>query len=143
MTVVDPRIEDSEADRMWYEGEYVPNPDGSGKNMKYGKGKLTKEWFWKIPCKTVVYDGEWRNDIRHGQGTEEHYVINDEGAQVKMEKRYTGQWENDKQNGHGTQTVYKPSGDAFEIIEGEWKDGKLNKSAHYTKKLVSAGEITE
>ena len=59
---------------------------------------------------SVIYKGEWQDDKRHGQGI--YYWIN--GA------RYEGEWNDDKLHGQGTS--FRPDGSV--LYKGEFKDGK-------------------
>lgn len=73
-----------------YEGEVmgkVPN----------GKGKYTSH-------RGIVYDGEWRNGMYHGQGKFEYLGI-----------KYEGEWKNGKRDGKGKETKEG----AF-VRTGEW-----------------------
>ena len=58
----------------------------------------------------TTYDGEWKDEKRHGQGI----WIRPDGM------KYEGEWKNDKPNGQGTLTSAKG-----EKRTGEWKDGKF------------------
>jgi hypothetical protein len=57
-----------------------------------------------------VYEGEWKDDKRNGQGKWVH-----PSGQV-----YEGEWKDDKQNGQG-KWVW-PNG---QVYEGEWNDGAI------------------
>jgi hypothetical protein len=59
----------------------------------------------------TIYDGEWKDNKRHGQGV----WTRPDGT------RYAGEWENDKPNGQGILT--NPDGSMF---AGEWGAGKRN-----------------
>ena len=65
----------------------------------------------------AVYEGEWLNGVRDGQGKQEWL----DGS------RYEGQWRNGKANGMGK--LYHADGD---IYDGEWVDDKANGSGTYT-----------
>ena len=86
------------------------------------------------------YNGEWKDDNFHGQGT---YTFAD-GA------KYVGEWKDGKQNGQGTYTFAdgatyvgehkdgeKHGQGTFTFAEGdkyvgEWKDGKYHGQGTYT-----------
>ena len=52
-------------------------------DSKHGEGKFTSS-------KNETYEGQWRLDIRHG-----------EGRWVGLDGRYDGQWKDDKKHGEG------------------------------------------
>ena len=58
-----------------------------------------------------VYEGEWKDDKKNGQGI---YRFSDGRV-------YEGEWKDDNRNGLGTMTW--PNG---VVYEGEWKDNKMN-----------------
>ena len=64
-----------------------------------------------------VYEGEWKDNLKHGQGT---YTWSN-GI------KYVGEWKNDLRNGQGTQTF--PRGDKY---VGEFKDGRWHGRGTYT-----------
>ena len=53
----------------------------------------------------MQYDGEWKNDKKHGQGTK-YFANND---------RYEGQWNENKRHGKGTHTY--ANGDMYENLK--------------------------
>uniref|UniRef100_A0A8D0X7H4 Radial spoke head 10 homolog B n=1 Tax=Sus scrofa TaxID=9823 RepID=A0A8D0X7H4_PIG len=67
----------------WYEGDWVHN-------VKKG---------WGIRCYKSgnIYEGQWENSMRHGEGRMRWLTRNEE---------YTGQWEKGVQNGFGTHTWF-------------------------------------
>ncbi len=64
----------------------------------------------------AIYSGEWLNNMRDGQGTQEW----PDGS------KYVGFWSKDKACGYGT--LYHADGD---IYEGEWQDDKANGKGVY------------
>jgi len=62
------------------------------------------------------YEGEWKNDQMHGQGT--YYFSNG--------NRYTGQWQKDNMSGLGTM-VYSNN----DRYEGEWQNGDRHGKGSY------------
>jgi len=84
----------------------------------------------------LIYDGEWKDGLRHGQGIEEMVLgktkIRFEGAFLNDSRhgfgiysssdghRYEGQYRSGKQHGYGKETL------RVGTYEGEWKEGKYN-----------------
>ena len=68
---------------------------------------------------TLLYDGEWKNSKRNGDGTE--YFEN--SKQVK----YEGGWKNNQYNGKGT--LYDASGNV--VYDGKWKNGEYKYYSTY------------
>lgn len=64
------------------------------------------------------YVGEWKDNMRHGQGK----ITQPNGA------HYEGQWLNDKKHGIGKE-VYHDG----EIIKGAWNEGRIDGKAEYMK----------
>lgn len=85
-------------DDLFYAGEM-------NKNEMEGYGKVFIDG-------TLLYDGEWKNSKRNGDGTE--YFEN--SKQVK----YEGGWKNNQYNGKGT--LYDASGNV--VYDGKWKNGE-------------------
>lgn len=76
--------------------------DGDWKDgMRHGKG--TYKYAWGI------YEGDWKDDQRHGKGT----IKWGRGGSV-----YEGDWKDDERNGKGT---YK--WECGNVYAGEWMDG--------------------
>jgi hypothetical protein len=65
----------------------------------------------------LKYEGEWNNDMRHGQGT---LFMPDLGT-------YTGEWKDGQRSGQGIHTLV--GGDKY---EGEWAEGMCNGQGTYT-----------
>lgn len=63
------------------------------------------------------YTGQWKQNMRHGYGTQEWK----DGA------TYTGYWKNDKAHGHGV--FHHVSGDRY---EGHWKQDKAHGQGKFT-----------
>ena len=61
------------------------------------------------------YDGEWKDDRRHGKGT----VIY-RGADGAVVEKFEGDWFEGKMHGHG-RYVYADSG----VYQGQWVDSKM------------------
>ena len=70
------------------------------------------------------YLGEWKNNLRHGQGT---YTWSNGG-------KYVGEYKNDKQHGWGTYTYGKGEWEGDKYI-GEFKDGKFHGQGTFTSVL--------
>ena len=78
-------------------------------DIRHGQGTFT---FSNGP----TYVGEWKDNIRHGQGT----FTTPDG------NRYVGEFKDDKMHGQGTFTT--PDGDRY---VGEWKDDKKHGQGTY------------
>lgn len=78
----------------------------------------------------AIYNGEWKNNMRHGQGI----WTRPDGT------RYAGEWQNDKPGGMGT--LVKPDGS---IYTGEWQSGRRHGQGIYTRPdgTKSSGEWRE
>jgi hypothetical protein len=86
------------------------------------------------------YEGEWKNNLKHGKGTLTYNVINDrciselikcsyvgewkndfrdgKGISIDKEGRYVGEWKLNQKHGIGALITY------YGVhYEGEWKDG--------------------
>lgn len=84
--------------------------EGEFKNgMKHGQGTYTYR-------NAATYVGEFKNDMRNGQGTFEFF----DGD------KYEGEWKNDKRHGQGTWT-YAMGHDELALRQyvGEWRDNTL------------------
>ena len=73
--------------------------------MKHGKGKYVKG-----DGSNFYYDGDWKYNMRHGQGVQQEKSL-----------RYEGHFHRDKKQGEGT--IYFGSGETF---TGQFKNGKKN-----------------
>lgn len=88
-----------------------------GKRTGYGKCKFP----WNDPENRLSYQGEWLNDVFHGQGI---IFLNDKS---KFAKKQEGEFKDGKMNGNGT--TYLTTGSKY---IGEHKEGKFNgKGAYY------------
>ncbi|XP_040607246.1 radial spoke head 10 homolog B isoform X3 [Mesocricetus auratus] len=67
----------------WYEGDWVYN--------------IKKGWGIRCYKSGNIYEGQWENDMRHGEGRMRWLTTNEE---------YTGHWEKGIQNGFGTHTWF-------------------------------------
>lgn len=79
--------------------------------LRHGKGKCTYHGNGD------VYEGEWRDDSRCGQGTMQ-YINGD---------IYSGEWQNDRRHGYGVLDLPKqPENRSRHVVryEGEWANGK-------------------
>ena len=77
--------------------------------IKKGKGKF-------VYPNGDVYDGEWKNDKRHGKGNNENNI----GILNLMKgDKYDGEWKEDLKEGYGI--YYYLDGSKY---EGNWKDDK-------------------
>jgi hypothetical protein len=82
-----------------------------------GKRVNLKKDYDRLLVGRLIYQGEWKDNNKHGKGT--YYWAN--GG------RYEGEWKDDKMHGKGTN--YYASGDRY---EGEWKDNnKHGKGTYY------------
>ena len=98
--------------------------DGSKYKGLWKDGVRSGRGFFKNGDKSVVYEGDWSNDMRNGQGTQE-----------EDKDTYEGQWKDNKRHGMGTQ-YYGNGG----VYEGNWNEGQY----HGTGTLVYAeGETYE
>ncbi|SMG40071.1 MORN repeat-containing protein [Marivirga sericea] len=81
-----------------------------------------------------VYDGDWKNNMKHGKGTYKWVDGHKYVGQYQNDKRegtgtyywntgekYEGQWKNDKRNGQGT--LYDKDGNVK--LKGEWENDEL------------------
>ena len=81
-----------------------------------------------------VYDGDWKNNMKHGKGTYKWVDGHKYVGEYKNDKRegtgtyywntgekYEGQWKNDKRNGQGT--LYDSKGNIK--LKGEWENDEL------------------
>ena len=70
-----------------------------------------------------IFEGEFKNGRRHGQGTETF-------ANGEI---YEGEWKDGERNGQGTHTyAYGDNNKYVEKYVGEWKDGKRSGKGTYT-----------
>ncbi|XP_036020775.1 mismatch repair endonuclease PMS2 isoform X2 [Mus musculus] len=67
----------------WYEGDWVYN--------------IKKGWGIRCYKSGNIYEGQWENNMRHGEGRMRWLTTNEE---------YTGHWEKGIQNGFGTHTWF-------------------------------------
>ncbi|XP_058425278.1 radial spoke head 10 homolog B-like [Diceros bicornis minor] len=67
----------------WYEGDWVHS--------------IKKGWGIRCYKSGNIYEGQWENNMRHGQGRMRWLTTNEE---------YTGRWERGVQNGFGTHTWF-------------------------------------
>ena len=81
-----------------------------------GHSQATKPRTQIITYSNARYEGEVRNDNRHGQGT---FTWKGTGEYAGREGRYEGGWRNDKHHGHGVKVW--PNGDRY---EGDFANGK-------------------
>ena len=71
-----------------------------------------------------IFEGEFKNGRRHGQGTETF-------ANGEI---YEGEWKDGERNGQGTHTyAYGDNNKYVEKYVGEWKDGKRSGKGTYTR----------
>jgi len=71
-----------------------------------GSIKDGKKMYGELTFKTGFYDGEWKDDKRHGEGKSQ---VND--------SYYEGKWKDDKRHGKGV---------LLGIYDGEWEDDKMH-----------------
>lgn len=70
------------------------------------------------------YEGEWRNDERHGKGVMIYAATTDEaGGGRHVEEKYDGDWLDGKMHGRGV--YYYADGSVY---DGMWQDGKMHGS---------------
>ena len=112
-------------------GSYVW-PDGSTYQGQvenghcHGEGRLviTKRDAQGVPHPLTIYEGQWREGLRHGNGT---LVSEASGSavlgtqvptnQVTGQSRYEGQWEHGRKHGYGTMSY----GGTGNLYEGYWE----------------------
>ena len=68
----------------------------------------------------MIYTGEWKNGLRHGNGTGTY----PDGS------NYTGNWKNDHANGFGIMIIYTSNGSVK--YEGNFKNGYIDGSGSLT-----------
>ena len=71
------------------------------------------------------YVGEYKDNVRHGQGT------NTWGEGPNKGGKYVGEWKDDKRNGQGTNTWGEGPNKGEKFI-GEWKDDKMHGQGTYS-----------
>lgn len=67
------------------------------------------------------YEGEWRNDERHGKGSMVYASAVDRDGSRKVEEKYEGDWVDGKMSGRG---VYHYADGS--IYDGQWQEGKMH-----------------
>lgn len=92
----------------YYGGHYVGEMQNGKRN---GKGHFLYE-------NGNIYDGEWRDDLKHGKGT---YTWTGRGD------AYEGQWKDNKRHGRGKLTLTDGS-----IYNGEWKRNEKHGKGKFT-----------
>jgi antitoxin component YwqK of YwqJK toxin-antitoxin module len=65
----------------------------------------------------VIYEGQWENGKRHGQGISYHLIVN------SMMKSYDGQWKNGQRDGNGI-SYQNVSYKEVKEYEGQWRNGQ-------------------
>ncbi|MBQ7226600.1 MAG: AAA family ATPase [Clostridia bacterium] len=85
---------------------------------RHGKGKM-------VYANGDIYEGEWVDDVRSGQGTLTRKKY------LSQNYCYTGEWKNDMQNGKGTLT------EGNRIYEGDFVNGKYEGKGRLTQKVGS------
>ena len=94
-----------------YSGQFKINiNNGIRTFVRHGKGKLFNENI------DIIYEGEWKDDRMHGQGT---FTFNN--------AVYVGGFKNDKRHGQGTLTYFK--GDKY---VGEWDGDQRHGKGTFT-----------
>ena len=95
--------------RIIYQGEWERGRiHGRGKYYYYGDDQVDSN---RGPQRTARYEGEFRENLRHGSGL---YVLPNGST-------YDGQWQNGAMNGRGVFTW--PDGSVY---DGDWKDNRRN-----------------
>jgi hypothetical protein len=97
--------------------------------LNWSEGKGTQRWK-----KTgLIYDGDWKDDLRHGYGT----MAKPAAASYGYKKLYAGGWKKDKRHGYGT-NYYSEE----EYYEGEWYEDKRSGwgRMYYKDKSIYEGE---
>jgi hypothetical protein len=94
---------------MFYDLERTCYYDGNWKlGLKFGYGKM----FYNSGSE---YQGEWKNNYRHGKG-----------AMIWENEEFVGEWRNGTQEGYGVYTwkVDQMNNTRCNKFEGQWRNGK-------------------
>jgi hypothetical protein len=111
------------------EEEKYPNGDKYFGDLNSAKQRHGKGVYYFADGR--IYDGEWRNDKRHGWGTLEYAPTDNElkfdasGMPIwewAKRAKYEGEWVDDKKHGKGTFTY-----EDGRYLEGEWINDQFQK----------------
>lgn len=89
-------------------------PNGSEYRGQTLNGKRNGKGIFTYPEQSITYEGEWKNDLFHGEGklTDNGYTYKGQFFEGKKEGRgevtcesneyhFTGMWKDDLKNGYG------------------------------------------
>jgi hypothetical protein len=96
-----------------YYTDYYGNWKGGETGTKNGNGTLEKRYY-EANNIDENYNGEWKNDKKHGRGILKTFLKN------MPHSEYDGEWENDKKHGYGTMRNYNGGGD----FSGMWVENR-------------------
>ena len=90
-------------------------------NEQTNLSQRTSEFKYKTYEDGSTYFGEWKDNLRHGQGT----------MTYETGSKYVGEWKDGKKNGHGTYTL----ANGAEYVS-EFKDGKSTRSFRVSSRIT-------
>jgi hypothetical protein len=107
--------------KLVYDGEFV-------RGQKHGRGRC--QWADKTGSAHASYDGQWEENLRHGQG---HYVEHNVAFKTadsvkRITITYDGSWARGVRCGAGKQWYTDQNSEArdFAVYEGSWMDDQHN-----------------
>lgn len=131
---------------------YVGEMDAAQK-LRHGKGRCTyhssgdvNDGEWRDDQRSGqgtqqyssgdVYSGEWQNDQRHGYGILDYanHQNDQSGGSTRRPERYEGDWMSDLQHGRGTLRYADGS-----QLNGDWENGNLSCEASCTLERYDDG----
>ena len=113
------------------------------------KGKRNASGFYYEQASQMTYNGEFLDDMRHGQGTlcsdrkGYHYIYDGfwfegkrqgVGQEVTAKGKYNGDWMDDKKHGDGVSVD-----DQNNMFEGQFRFGKKHGQGKLTNYNVDGG----
>ncbi|XP_041830133.1 radial spoke head 10 homolog B isoform X2 [Melanotaenia boesemani] len=140
----------NEDQTSWYKGDWVLNSiEGWGErrylsgniysgewrnNMRHGEG--TMRWLKE----GQQYVGGWKDGVQHGRGTHVWFLMRTDRSQYLQSNKYTGEFFQGQRHGEGT--FYYADG---AVYEGEWKNNKKHGQGKFISKdgRVFEGEFMD